>query len=142
MSSPVTVETLYISKTDAVRLERLIASARARGDRDLSYLGPLKARLDHAKSVLPREVPSYVVTMNTRVQLLDVATGVPLVFTLVFPEEADPSKDKISVLAPLGAALLGACQGDVIRWKTPGGVRETKIEAILYQPEAAGRYDL
>jgi regulator of nucleoside diphosphate kinase len=135
-------QTLYMSRGDLARLERLIASVRARDERDLAYLDSLEARLEQAQPVAAREVPPSVVTMNSRVRLYDPATGVRVEYTLVFPESADASQERLSVLAPLGAALLGAREGDRVRWETPAGEREMVLEAILYQPEAAGRYDL
>lgn len=135
-------QTVYMSRADIGRLERLIASARARDERDLAYLDSLEARLEQAQSIAAREVPPNVVTMNTRVRLRDPQSGERLEYTLVFPDAADASQHRISVLAPLGAALLGAQEGDLVRWETPGGERELEVEAILYQPEAAGHYDL
>lgn len=135
-------QTLYMSRADLARLEQLIASVRARDDRDLAYLDILEARLEQAQSVPAREVPPSVVTMNSRVRLHDPATGTRVEYTLVFPDAADASQERVSVLAPLGAALLGAVQGDHVSWETPGGTREMVLEEILYQPEAAGRYDL
>jgi regulator of nucleoside diphosphate kinase len=61
---------------------------------------------------------------------------------VVFPSEADSEQGKISILAPVGTALLGYRVGDTVEWKLPGGLRRLKIERILYQPEAAGDYHL
>lgn len=135
-------QTVYLSRADIGRLERLIASARSRDERDLAYLDSLEARLEQAQSIAAREVPPSVVTMNTRVRLHDPRTGERAEYTLVFPDAADASQYRISVLAPLGAALLGAEEGDTVRWETPGGERELVVEGIVYQPEAAGHYDL
>jgi regulator of nucleoside diphosphate kinase len=60
----------------------------------------------------------------------------------VYPDDADVNDGKLSVLAPLGTALLGASVGDVVEFRTPGGVRRLKVERILYQPEAAGDFHL
>ena len=133
---------LYLSRADLARLERLIASVRMQDERDLAYLDGLAARLDQAQAIAAREVPPSVVTMNSRVRLHDPATGMRVEYTLVFPDAADASQERLSVLAPLGAALLGAREGDRVRWETPAGEREIVLEAIVYQPEAAGRYDL
>lgn len=133
-------QSLYLSRADVARLERLIASAR--DQRDLAYLDGLEARLEQAQSIAAREVPPDVVTMNSRVRLHEPRTGARPEYTLVFPEAADAARLRISVLAPLGAALLGAREGDRVQWETPGGEREMVVESILYQPEAAGRYDL
>jgi len=60
----------------------------------------------------------------------------------VYPSFANPAKNRISILAPIGMALLGYQTGDVVEWKVPAGMRRLKIEEVLYQPEAAGEYDL
>jgi regulator of nucleoside diphosphate kinase len=65
-----------------------------------------------------------------------------MVFTLVFPAEADYERGRLSVLAPIGMALLGYRAGETVEWKVPSGVRRLKIEQVLYQPEAAGDYHL
>ena len=63
-------------------------------------------------------------------------------FAYVSPEDADPDQDKISILAPIGTALLGYKVGDIIEWKVPAGIVKLKVEEILYQPEAAVDYHL
>jgi regulator of nucleoside diphosphate kinase len=75
--------------------------------------------------------------MHSRVRLKDLDSGKENVYTLVFPAEADIAQSRISVLAPLGTALLGYRQGDVIRWRVPGGWRRWKVKEVLDQP--AGR---
>jgi len=80
--------------------------------------------------------------MNSRVRLRDLRTGECETHTLVYPEAADLELGKLSVLAPLGTALLGSRTGEVIEFDTPGGVRRLKVERVLYQPEAAGDYHL
>lgn len=80
--------------------------------------------------------------MNSRVRLKDVETGEEKIYTLVFPSDAAIEANKISILAPIGTAILGYKAGDLIEWPIPAGVKTFRIEAVLYQPEAAGRYDL
>ncbi|WP_228767808.1 GreA/GreB family elongation factor [Candidatus Velamenicoccus archaeovorus] len=69
-------------------------------------------------------------------------TGKDEFYQLVYPEDADIEQNKISILAPIGTAILGYKVGDVIEWKVPAGVRRLKIKKILYQPEAAKEYHL
>lgn len=133
---------LYVSRADLSRLEALIARARRGADRDVGYLDHLEACLDLARSVPATDVPRDIVTMNTRLRLRNRETDASTVYTLVFPENADADRNRISVLAPLGAALLGAREGDTVVWRTPDGEQRMTIEAILYQPEAAGDYHL
>lgn len=97
----------------------------------------LEGELDRAHVVSGRRVPADVVTMNTRVRMTDLDTGKKLTYTLVFPHEANFSQGKISVLAPIGTAILGYRTGNVIEWNVPGGRRRLRIEEILRQPEAA-----
>lgn len=138
----VSKQDLYVSRLDLARLEGLIRRARLGAHRDAEYLDSLEARLESARSVPAADVPDDIVTMNTRVRLWNRETGVRAVYTLVFPENADANQNKISVVAPLGAALLGARQGDTVVWPTPDGEQRMTVEAILYQPEAAGHYHL
>lgn len=133
---------LYVSQTDLVRLRGLTRRFRALADRDTGYLDALEARLENAHPVLPQNVPANVVTMNTRVRLRDPESGKEFTYTVVYPEEADRVQNGLSVLAPLGAALLGAHELDSVSWTTPSGERHMVIEAILYQPEAVGHYDV
>lgn len=130
---------LYISEHDRRRIRELLAAVdpadRASG-RDLD----VELRL--GKVVLPAEMPRDVVTMNSRVRLTDLDSGAELVYTLVFPADADFKAGKISVLAPIGTALLGERVGAEIQWEVPAGVRRLRIEELLYQPEAAGDYHL
>ena len=130
---------LYISEHDRRRIRELLAAVdpadRASG-RDLD----VELRL--GKVVLPAEMPCDVVTMNSRVRLTDLDSGAELVYTLVFPADADFKAGKISVLAPIGTALLGERVGTEIQWEVPAGVRRLRIEELLYQPESAGDYHL
>jgi regulator of nucleoside diphosphate kinase len=76
--------------------------------------------------------------MNSRVRLTDAGTNEEQVYTVVFPSDANVEQRKISVLAPIGTAILGYRVGDMVEWRVPGGIRKLRIEEILYQPEAAG----
>ena len=79
---------------------------------------------------------------RSKVRLKDLVSGESNTYSLVFPTEADFAEGKISVLAPIGTAILGYKQGDTIEWSVPSGVRKLKVEEILYQPEAAGDNNL
>ncbi|MFZ5659144.1 MAG: nucleoside diphosphate kinase regulator [Pseudomonadota bacterium] len=133
---------IYITEFDRARLEGMIRSARAASDRDYEYLDRLETELDQAHVVEPRDVRPDVVTMNSQVRLQDTQTGQSEDYVLVFPKDADAGRKQISVLAPMGAALLGASVGQVVEWQVPGGRRAMRVEAVLYQPEAAGDYHL
>ena len=135
--------TIYITELDRQRLEKLIEVGRERdGSANHEYLHKLEQELDRAETVVPEEVPGDVITMRSKVRLSDLNTNEEVIYTLVFPIEADFSEGKISVLAPIGTAMLGYREGSVIEWHVPSGLRRLKIEEILYQPEAAGDYKL
>jgi regulator of nucleoside diphosphate kinase len=133
--------TLIVTNNDRFRLERLITAAQAQGGRQSDYLTALWGELRRARTVKPAEVPRNVVTMNSTVRLRDLDTGEKETYTLVYPHEADVSEGRISVLAPVGTAIIGNRVGDTIEWPVPAGLRRLKVEAILYQPERAGEYD-
>ncbi|HOX27164.1 MAG TPA: nucleoside diphosphate kinase regulator [Candidatus Krumholzibacteria bacterium] len=133
---------IYITAFDKVRLAELIAVAGQFGRYDREDLESLARELDHADIVQPREVPPDVVTMNSQVVLRDLDTSEQMTYVLVFPKDADIEAGAISVLAPVGTAILGYAKGDIVDWPVPSGIRRIKIEDILYQPEAAGDFHL
>lgn len=102
----------------------------------------LAQELSCAKLVDPEDVPPQVVTMNSELIYEDVATGVRRNIRLVYPHEADADRGWVSVLAPLGNAVIGLQEGQQIDWVMPGGKRRLKIVEITYQPEAAGDWSL
>lgn len=135
--------TIYITEQDRQRLEKLIELARERdGAANYEYLNKLEQELDRAETVAPAAVPPDVITMRSTARLRDLDSGEEMVYTLVFPTEADSGNGKISVLAPIGTAMLGYRVGSRIEWQVPSGLRRIKVEEILYQPEAAGDYNL
>ena len=97
----------------------------------------LAAELDNAEIVPAVRVPPSVVTMNSRVRFEDMATSETREITIVFPQDADASSGKVSVLAPVGTALLGLSEGDSISWPFPDGhSRHLRVVEIVFQPEA------
>lgn len=134
--------TLYITQFDKERLEELMGVARLFGGSVREDLKDLEEEMKRALIVSPQEIPSDVVTMNSQVLLCDIDTSETMTYTLVFPKDADIDSGAISVLAPVGTAILGYRQGDIVEWPVPAGIRRLRIEKILYQPEAAGDYTL
>jgi regulator of nucleoside diphosphate kinase len=126
---------IVITRPDMHRLEQLVESSVSQTDagRTLEY------ELDRAIVVDPERISEKVVTMNSRVRILDMDRDSELVVTVVFPFEANAQQNKVSVLAPLGTALLGCRVGETVKFNAPGGTRRIKIIAIEYQPEAAAR---
>jgi regulator of nucleoside diphosphate kinase len=133
---------IYITKYDLTRLRELLQVGISFAERDRQSLESLQDELDRAHVVEPTAVPHDVVTMNSRARLKDLETNEEKVYTLVFPSEANLEQQKISILAPIGTAILGYRVGDAVEWQVPGGIRKLRIEEILYQPEAAGQYNL
>lgn len=128
---------IYITDTDSEKLRRLIAGRRAANAADQEYLDILEQELDRADVVEPEAIPHDVVTMNSEVRLKDLDSGTIQRYRLVFPNQfrCDYS---VSVLAPIGTAMLGYRVGDVIEWRVPKGIRRLKVLEVIYQPEAAG----
>jgi regulator of nucleoside diphosphate kinase len=130
--------TIFVTEEDMQRLSDLVESAERISSRDLQHLRMLKDELAQAEIVTSDEIPADVVTMNSRVRLKDLDSGRESIYALVFPRDADVAQGRISVLAPIGTAIIGYRAGDVIVWSVPAGERRFRLEEILYQPEAAG----
>ncbi len=132
---------IYITEYDLNRLRTLIEDERAI-KKGAKHLEELEEELKRAVLVEPQDIPADVVTMNSRIRLKDLEAGDEMTIQLVFPKDADSKQDRISVLAPVGTAIIGFKVGDVIDWEIPSGTAKFRVEEILYQPEAAGDFDL
>lgn len=132
---------IVITTHDLNRLRELIRESKISGAENWAYIEALSKELDHAEVVSPQEVPADVVTMNSTVRVRVDDSKRTMSFTLVFPDKADFDEGRISVLAPIGTALLGYRVGDEVEWEVPAGRRKYRIEKIDYQPEAAGDFD-
>ena len=133
---------IYVTTSDYHRLSGLIEMSReCNGDADREYLDQLEEELGRAELVNPKEIPADVITMRSKVSLKDLKSGQTVMYSLVFPSEANSNEGHISVLAPIGTALLGNRSGDVVESRVPSGLRRLKVKEILYQPEAAGNYN-
>lgn len=129
---------ILLTSQDMDRLEALLESLP--GD---SFPGKesLQSELERAEVVEPRQIPPTVVTMNSTVRFSIVDSNKNFKLTLVYPKDTDGSADKISVLAPVGSALLGLSVGDELEWPRPGGdVMRVRVDEILYQPERSGDF--
>jgi len=134
--------TIYITDYDMKRLTELIADIKGFNYNGRDDLKQLEAELERGQLVAPGDVPRDVITMNSTARLTDLDTGEDLAHTLVFPKDADIRQGRISVLAPIGTAMLGYRVGDTFEWPVPEGKRRLKVEEVLYQPEAVGDYHL
>jgi regulator of nucleoside diphosphate kinase len=127
---------LILSSLDLQRLERLLESQPAEAR---AAHAALIEEIERATVVEPGAVPPTVVTMNSTVRFRTEPDGKEFERTLVYPTGVDGSAEKVSVLAPIGSAMLGLSVGDSIEWPAPrGGTMTVRIMEILYQPEAAG----
>ncbi|HOX22863.1 MAG TPA: GreA/GreB family elongation factor [Elusimicrobiales bacterium] len=128
---------IHITQPDYLSLRSLISSGKYNAGLDAKYLGVLEAELRKAIVVKETEIPADIVTMNSIVCVKNMETGSQSTYKLVFPEKADLQKGFISILAPIGTALIGEKTGDIVGWNGPSGKIRLKIIKIIYQPEAA-----
>jgi regulator of nucleoside diphosphate kinase len=120
---------IFVTESDATRIRGLLA-VRGTVARDQEHLQELKAELERAVALEPGSMPRDVVTMHSRVRVLDLTSGERRELVLAFPWQSDISAQRISVLAPLGTALLGYREGDEVEWVMPGGLRRLRIERV------------
>jgi regulator of nucleoside diphosphate kinase len=117
----------------------IIDGSRPRDPRDVESVDRLERHLDEADVLPARHIGPDVVTMNSEVRLRDLDTLEAIEFRVVFPRAADSAARRISVLAPLGMAVLGRRVGEAVALETPGGVRRLRLDRVLYQPEREGK---
>lgn len=135
--------TIYITEFDLNRLNKLIEILEEEpAGRNTRYIEELDNELRRAKVIAPKSIPRDVITMNSKVRLTDLDSGTEMICQLVFPGDADIKQNKISILAPVGTALIGFRVGDIVEWEAPAGVKKMRVEEIVYQPEAAGDFHL
>jgi regulator of nucleoside diphosphate kinase len=128
---------IYVTDSDLERLERLVSGLKSSPN-----IERFKLELERAIVVPSEEIPSDAVTMNSRVIFKELDSEEETEITLVYPSDANVNSGRISILTPVGAALLGLSVGDQIDWPLPTGKIHTyKIVSVLYQPEAAGQHD-
>lgn len=136
-----TLRQITITHTDRQRLGTLLERLERAGYGDRALIDDLQFELERAEAVDSHEVPSDIVTMNSTVQLRDLDDDETFECTLVYPEQADSDENKVSVLAPVGTALIGSRVGDEIEWPVPAGVVRLKVEEVSFQPERVGEFD-
>ena len=131
---------IFITESDKDKLLKIINKAQHEDFSDNVNLKDLEAEITRANLTSIDELPNNVITMNSTAILL--IEGDEEEYTLVYPSEADISKNKISVLSPIGTAILGYSEGDIVKWEVPKGTVDINIKKVLFQPEASGNYDL
>ncbi len=130
---------IVLTTEDFNRLSALLTSRVAQYVSGSERLAELRNELQRARVVASAEVPDDVVTMNSIISFRDLDTDELETYTLVYPGEADIAQGRLSVLAPVGTAILGFRVGDEVRWGVPAGWRKLRIESLIYQPEQARR---
>ena len=132
-----TMNHLLITDADANQLRMLVEGADLRNEHDRVQLDVLEEEIERARIVPQAQIPPDVVTMRSRVRIVDMRTGEQLVYQIVYPHEANYAAQKISILAPIGMALLGYSAGTEIEWQVPSGSRRLRIEAVEQQSNAS-----
>lgn len=135
---------IYITAQDKRRLMDCLNHLQENPDkRELAHIQYLQKEIARARIIdNPVMIPNNVITMRSRVRLCDLQTNTEMECTLVYPSECAPEKGRISVLAPLGAAMLGYSEGDLFEVELPKGRTQFRVEALPYQPESAGDFHL
>lgn len=129
-----------LTELDHVRLTNLLRRDALGGGSPTQHQ-LIEDILDASALVASRDVPMDVVTMYSQVMLHDVRTGLRHTLTLCYPTDAKPAAGFVSVLSPIGSALLGLQVGAIARWRTPSGEEgASEVLAIPFQPESSGDY--
>ncbi|ARS35464.1 transcription elongation factor GreAB [Pontibacter actiniarum] len=130
------MSTIYLTEKDHQRLHSLVQAHRL--ENNPAAVAALSKELKRAKVVPSAEVPVDVVTMNSLVKLKEMNSSTEMEITVVYPKDADLGSRKVSVLAPVGTAILGCRVGDEVSWPSPKGTVVYQVVEVVYQPEAAG----
>lgn len=131
---------LHITRIDHLRLTSLVKKERNKNRSDIENIRKLSDELRKAIIVDPENIDPDVATMNSVIKFTDIESGKDMQLKIVYPEESDIKKRQVSILAPVGMALLGYRKGDIVEWNVPGGRKKFLINEILYQPEKSGDY--
>jgi len=129
------MRTIIVTESDHRNLQALLTSEFAKVIGHSHHVDELNAELRRAQIVSPDKVPDDVVTMNSRVTFRDLVTGEHETYTLVLPHDADIAEGRLSILAPIGTAIIGERVGNVVHWRVPDGRRSLKIEEVVHEPE-------
>lgn len=133
---------IILSRLDFSRIHKSIHDAKRMNTLGAAEAELLLKELDSAEIVEPSEIPHDVVTMNSIVKISFLNSDKTVHFQIVYPGEANIRENKISIFSPVATALIGYKVSNEIEWMVPSGLTKIRIEEIIYQPEAAGDYDL
>lgn len=121
---------IILCRSDLLRLRALLGAPERSAAADREHLHDLRHEMDRATIVPAEELPADVVALGSTVTVLDVESNLRTQYTLALPSQANVTEGRISVLAPLGTALIGVRVGDIVEWHMPGGFRRLRIEAV------------
>jgi regulator of nucleoside diphosphate kinase len=133
---------IFITKADKAKLKEIIEAELKSSHMLDKSMKKLDEEINNAHVVDTDKIPRDVITMNSRVVLHLNDEDKDIEASLVYPEDADWSAGKLSILSPIGTAILGYREGDSVEWEVPSGKTEIKIKKVIYQPEASGDYQL
>ncbi len=125
------LQNIILTEVDRNRLQTVIDRALQNGRESRHCVDDLQRELDRAQVVDPGSMPDGVVAMNSTVCLRDLDTDEVETYTLVYPQDADINRNRISVLAPVGTAIIGCHVGDVVAWSVPRGRVRWRIEDVV-----------
>lgn len=131
-----------LTKNDYTRIYKAITDAKNSKTINSNEAEKLLSELSKAEIVTSEKIDKDVVTMNSEVKLFFENTQKEQSFKIVYPQDANLKENKISIFSPIATALIGYKIGDEIEWIVPGGMTKIKIVDLIYQPEAAGDFDL
>jgi regulator of nucleoside diphosphate kinase len=133
---------IILSKLDFSRIHKCIHDARQMNTFGINEAENLLNELNNAKVVEPDEIPHDVVTMNSIVRISFLNAKETLQFQIVYRDQANIKENKITIFSPVATALIGYKVSDEIEWIVPSGMTKLRIDEIIYQPEAAGDFNL
>lgn len=140
--TPAADKSLCVTDADRCRLGALLATPNAHAWGKSRWLAKVEVILENAETVQPRLAPRSLVTMNTTVKLVDLGRGKPRTVTLVYPDDIDLVSNGVSVFEPLGTALLGCQEGDVVQCPDEQCHRRFRVDEVVNQPEQVGAFYL
>ena len=130
---------IYLTESECRQLRDMVSQhLHDREGRDHPAFLRLDQELARANVLSPEQMPGDVVTMNSRVRVSVLDTGHQWDFVVSWPADADPDQSRISVLAPLGMAMLGCRKGQTVEWRMPEGNCTLRVEDVEYPPRANG----
>ncbi len=133
---------ILITKQDYTRIHKSISDAKQNNSIKKEEAEKLLTELHSAKIVDSHDIPADTVTMNSTVKFHFENNQKEMEFTIVYPNQADFKNHKVSIFSPVASALIGYSVNDEIDWIVPSGMTKIIIDEIIYQPEAAGDFDL